>query len=147
MAEHFDDFVEKVRDANPIEEVLEESGIKLRGHGRLRTAAAHDSMKARTDMQRIFWYSHNWNGDVFAWVMQDKGIEFFEALEILARRAHLDMPKLQPVNESEVKKSRAAADVFSVAAHVFQRWLVGTLLSSSTKTSPQMEEHNLGRGN
>ena len=125
MAENFDDFVEKVRDANPIEEVLEESGIKLRGHGRLRTAAAHDSMKVRTDMQRIFWYSHNWSGDVFAWVMQDKGIEFNEALETLARRAHMEMPKFSQVNESEVKTRRATADVFSVAAHVFQRWMIG----------------------
>jgi DNA primase len=144
MAENFEDFVEKVRDANPIEEVLEESGIKLRGHGRLRTAAQHDSMKVRTDMGRVFWYSHNWNGDVFAWVMQDKGIEFNDALEILARRAHIEMPKFSQVNESEVKTRRATADVFSVAAHVFQRWLIATPLSSSTKTSPQMEEHNLG---
>ena len=35
LMENFDDFVEKVRDANPIEKVLEESGIHLRGHGRL----------------------------------------------------------------------------------------------------------------
>jgi DNA primase len=125
MAEHFEDFVEKVRDANPIEDVLEEGGIKLRGHGRLRTSAQHDSMKVRTDMQRIFWYSQNWNGDVFAWVMREKGIEFNEALSILARRANIDMPRFSQVNESEVKQKRAAADVFSVAAHVFQRWLIG----------------------
>jgi len=147
MAEHFDEFVERVRDANPIDGVLEESGIKLRGHGRLRTAAQHDSMKVRTDMQRIFWYSHNWNGDVFAWVMREKGIEFFGALEILARRANLDMPKLQTVNESEVKKSRAAADVFSVAAHVFQRWLLP--VPGATSQVPGDEEalaYARGRG-
>lgn len=122
---NLDDFVEQVREANPIEKVLEESGIHLRGHGRLRTATKHDSMKVRTDMQRVFWYSQNWNGDVFGWVMREKGIEFMEALEILARRAHLEMPKLSPVNESEVKRTRATADVFSVAANVFHRWLVG----------------------
>ena len=125
MAINFDDFVEQVRDANPIEKVLEESGIHLRGHGRLLTASKHDSMKVRTDMQRVFWYSHNWNGDVFGWVMQEKGCEFMEAVEILARRAHIEMPRFQPVNESEVKRTRATADVFSVAAHVFHRWLVG----------------------
>ena len=125
MAVNLDDFVEQVRDANPIEKVLEESGIHLRGRGRLLTATKHDSMKVRTDMQRVFWYSQNWNGDVFGWVMKEKGIAFMEALEILARRAHIDMPKFQAVNESEVKRTRATADVFSVAASVFHRWLVG----------------------
>jgi hypothetical protein len=125
MAINFDDFVEQVRDANPIEEVLEESGIRLRGHGRLRTGAQHDSLKVRTDMQRAFWYSKNWNGDVFAWVMQDKGWDFSQAFEHLARRAHMEIPRFQEVNESEVKRIRATADVFSVAAQVFHRWLVG----------------------
>lgn len=123
MADNFDDFVERVRDANPIEEVLEESGIRLRGHGRLRTGAEHDSLKVRTDMQRMFWYSQNWNGDVFAWVMREKGCEFGEALEILARRAHLEMPKFREVNESELRRMRATTDAFSVAADVFHRWL------------------------
>lgn len=123
--ENFDDFVEKVREANPIEEVLAESGIHLRGHGRLRTSTKHDSMKVRTDMQRVWWYSQNWNGDVFAWVMKEKGVEFNEALSILARRAHIEMPRFQPVNESEVKRLRATADIFSVAANVFHRWLMG----------------------
>lgn len=126
MAENFDDFVEHVRDANPIEEVLEESGIHLRGHGRLRTGTKHDSLKVRTDMQRAFWYSQNWNGDVFAWVMREKGCEFMEALEILARRAGIEMPKFyQQVNEGEVKRMRSTADVFSVAAGVFHKWLIG----------------------
>jgi len=125
LMENFDDFVEKVREANPIEEVLAESGIHLRGHGRLRTATKHDSMKVRTDMQRVWWYSQNWNGDVFAWVMKEKGVEFNEALSILARRAHIEMPRFQPVNESEVRRLRATADAFSVAANVFHRWLMG----------------------
>lgn len=125
MAMNFEDFVEQVRDANPIEEVLEESGFHLRGHGRLRTGTKHDSMKVRTDMGRVWWYSQNWNGDVFGWVMREKDVEFSEALELLARRAHIEMPKFQNVNEGEVRRSRATADVFSVAANVFHRWLMG----------------------
>jgi hypothetical protein len=125
MAINFDDFVEQVREANPIEEVLEESGMKLRGHGRLRTGTKHDSVKVRTDMGRVWWYSQNWSGDVFGWIMREKGVEFSEALETLAKRAHIEMPKFQNVNESEVQRRRATADVFSVAANVFHRWLMG----------------------
>jgi len=125
MAVNFDDFVEQVREANPIEEVLEESGFHLRGHGRLRTSTKHDSMKVRTDMGRVWWYSQNWNGDVFGWVMREKNMDFNEALEVLARRAHIEMPKFSNVNESEVRRVRATADAFSVAATVFHRWLMG----------------------
>lgn len=125
MAENFDDFVEKVRDANPIEGVLEADGVKLRGQGRLRTGKDHDSLKVRTDFQRMFWYSMNLNCDVFGYVMQRDGIDFSEALEKLAMRANIDMPKFQAVNESEIRTRRATADAFSVAANVFQRWLTG----------------------
>jgi len=125
MADNFEDFVERVRDANPIEDVLAESGIHLRGHGRLRTGTKHDSLKVRTDMQRAFWYSQNWNGDVFGWIMKEKGCEFMEALELLAHRANLDMPRFSTVKDDEVRRSRATADVFSVAANVFHRWLIG----------------------
>jgi len=125
MALNFEDFIEQVRDANPIELVIEESGVRLRGHGRLRTGVQHDSLKVRTDMQRAFWYSQNWHGDVFGWVMKEKGCEFMEAVRILAQRAHIEMPKFQAVNEGEVQRARATADAFSVAAAVFHRWLVG----------------------
>jgi DNA primase len=137
MAINFEDFIEQVRDANPIEKVLEESGIHLRGHGRLLTSSKHDSMKVRTDMQRVWWYSQNWNGDVFGWIMKEKGCEFMEAVEILARRAHIEMPRLSPVNESEVKRVRATADAFSVAADVFHRWL---------EADPDAKAYACGRG-
>lgn len=140
---NFEDFVEQVRDANPIEAVLEESGIHLRGHGRLRTASKHDSLKVRTDMQRAFWYSQNWNGDVYGWIMKEKGCTFMEAIEILARRAHIEMPRLQPVNESEVKRIRATADAFSVAANVFHRWLVG---DEKMQISPDADALAYARG-
>lgn len=145
MAINFDDFVEQVRDANPIEAVLAESGIHLRGHGRLRTASNHDSMKVRTDMQRVWWYSQNWNGDVFGWIMKEKGCTFNDALEILARRAHLEMPRFQQVNESEVKRIRATADAFSVAADVFHRWLVGDK-ERAIDPDPEALAYACGRG-
>jgi len=122
---NFDDFVEQVRDANPIEEVIREGGLHLKGHGRLLTCTKHDSLKVRTDMQRAWWYSQNWSGDVFGWIMKEKGTDFNQTLEKLAVRAKIDMPRFDKVNESEVQRSRATTDAFSVAAAVFQRWLLG----------------------
>lgn len=123
--QNFADFVEQVRDANPIEEVIAEGGLPLKGHGRLLTCSKHDSLKVRTDMQRAWWYSQNWSGDVFGWIMREKGCDFNGALEILAVRAKLEIPKFKTVNEGEVLRARATADAFSVAAAVFQRWLLG----------------------
>lgn len=138
MTENFEDFIETVREANPIEDVMTESGIVLKGHGRLRTGVKHDSLKVRTDMGRAFWYSQNWNGDVFAWVMREKGFEFSQALEYLAKRAHVEMPRFtREVNESELKRSRTTADVFSVAAGVFHRWLMPVSGSTSQVTGDE----------
>lgn len=79
----------------------------------------------RTDLQRAWCYSQSWDGDVFAWVMREKGCDFMGAVELLARREHIEMPKFQKVNEEEIKRKRAAADAFGAAAAVFQRWLIG----------------------
>lgn len=126
MATTFEDFIEQVREANPIEKVIEASGFALRGHGRLRTAVKHDSLKVRTDMGRFFWYSQNIQGDVFEWQMKQTGRDFMEVLEDLARRANLEMPRIaREANTYEVKRNRATADVFAAAANVFHRWLVG----------------------
>lgn len=143
---NFDDFVEQVREANPIEKVIEEAGMKLKGHGRLRSGVKHDSLKVRTDMQRFFWYSQNAQGDVFEWVMREKGVEFGEALELLARRAHIEMPRFaRDVNPHEVKRTRATADVFAAAAQIFHRWLTGDE-ERGVKADAEALEYARGRG-
>ena len=143
---NFHDFVEQVRDANPIEDILKESGVTLSG-GRTKrgTSKGHHGMVVRTDWQRIFWYDDNWNGDVFKWVMRNKGVEFQEALELLALRAHIEMPKFQQVNESEIRRNRSTADVFSVAANVFHRWLMGDK-EKEIKPDEEAQAYARGRG-
>jgi DNA primase len=124
--DNFHDFIEQVRDANPIEDVIQEDGYPLKGHKTMRgTRKDCDSLNVRTDWQRAWWFSQNWQGDVFAWVMRQKGVEFMDAVEMLARRAGMQMPKFQKVNEVELRRNRATADIFSVAAVVFHRWLMG----------------------
>lgn len=126
---NLDDFIEQVRDANPIEDVISESGIVLKGgHTKRGTAKGTQSLIVKCDWGRAFWYSASWSGDVFAWVMREKGCDFMGALDILARRAHVEMPKFSQggvISEQRIKKMRATADVYSVAAQVFHRFLVG----------------------
>ncbi len=124
---NFDDFVDQVRVANPIEDLISESGIVLKGgHTKHGTAKGNQSLIVKCDWGRAFWYSASWSGDVFAWVSKEKGTDFMGSLEYLARRSHIEMPKFsKDVNESEVKRQRATADVYSVAAQVFNRFLMG----------------------
>lgn len=125
---NLDEFIEQVRDANPIEDVISESGIVLKGgHTKHGTAKGTQSLIVKCDWGRFFWYSASRNGDVFAWVMQEKGLDFMGALDLLARRAHVEMPKFSQgvISEQRMKKLRATADVYSVAARVFNRFLMG----------------------
>jgi len=126
MAENFGDFIENVRDANPIEDVIQEDGFPLKGYKLMQGAREDcDSLTVRTDWQRAWWYSKGeWNGDVFGWVQRQRGCDFMEALELLARRSGLEMPKFSGVNEGEYVRRRATADAFSVAAEIFHRWLL-----------------------
>ena len=134
--DNFHDFIETVRDANLIEDVIQDDGFPLRGHQTMRGARNDcDSLNVRTDWQRAWWYSRNWQGDVFGWVQLQKSCEFMEALEMLARRAGIEMPKFQKVNETELRRTRATADIFSVAASVFQRWLIGKEVEPDAKAT------------
>lgn len=126
--DHFEEVIEKVREANPIEDVIAESGIVLKGgHTKHGTTKGTMSLIVKCDWGRFFWYSASRNGDVFAWVMQEKGLDFFGALEHLAKRAHVDLPKFSPgvLSEQRMKVNRATADVYSVAAQVFNKFLLG----------------------
>lgn len=123
---NFDDFVEQVREANPIEDVISETIPLKGGHTKHGTTKGTMSLIVKCDWGRAFWYSASWSGDVFEWITREKGYDFMGALEHLARRAHIEMPKFsKEVNTGEVKRKRATADVYSVAAQVFNRFLMG----------------------
>jgi hypothetical protein len=125
--EHFEDFVEKVRDANPIEDVIPAMGFPLRVRGSRADGDRDDcnTLKVLINMQHAWWYGDNWHGDVFAFMQKVKGCDFMQALEFLADRAAIRMPEFKKEDASEVQKRAATAGAFVVAAGVFQRWLMG----------------------
>ncbi len=122
------DFKEKVREANPIEEVIPWLGFPLRVRGGRADGDRDDcnTLHVLINMQHAWWYGDdNWHGDVFAFVQKVKGCDFMRALEILADRAGLRMPEFKKEDASEVQRRSATADAFVVAASVFHRWLMG----------------------
>ncbi len=51
------------------------------------------SMMVYPDRQSFRCWSCNEGGDAFTWVMKRENLGFFEALKILAERAHIELPK------------------------------------------------------
>ncbi len=121
----FEQFVEDVKAANAIEEVISESGFKLAGHGRYRRGKAHDSLVVDTRKQTYSWNKHREIAqDVISWKMKREGWDFRTALEWLAKRAGMPLPRWGSENEQAVQTRRKREEVFAIAAGVFQRWLM-----------------------
>jgi DNA primase len=98
----FDDdhFKESVRDATDIVSLIAES-VTLQpqrgGREYVGLCPFHDdhnpSMRVYPDRKSFKCWSCNEGGDCFSFVMKRERISFPEALEMLARRAHLEMPR------------------------------------------------------
>lgn len=125
--ENFEDFVERVRDANAIEEVIPAMGFPLRVRGSRADGDREDcnTLHVLIRMQHAWWYGDNWHGDVFAFVQKVRGCDFMGALEYLAERAGIRMPEFKKEDVSDVQKRSATAGAFVVASGVFHRWLMG----------------------
>jgi hypothetical protein len=148
--DNFEDFVEKVRDANPIEDVISALGFPLRLRGGRADGDRDDcnTLHVLIRMQHAWWYGDSgWHGDVFAFVQKVKGGDFMQALEYLADRAGIRMPEFKKEDAGEVQKRAATVSAFVVAAGVFHRWLMAPLPSASPQINPQRTgagEHDLG---
>jgi DNA primase len=97
-----DDLKERIREANPIDEVIAET-ITLRPQGRRLVGAHHthgseSGTSFHVDPEQGVYHCFNCQegGDVFAWVMQTSQLAFPEALRHLAERARIPMPAWSP---------------------------------------------------
>lgn len=100
MSEFPGDFKELVRSRTDIVSLIGESLTLQPQRGGLEYAALcpfHDdsnpSLKVYPDRQSYRCWVCNEGGDVFTWVMKRENLEFREALEALAERAHIEIPK------------------------------------------------------
>ncbi len=128
---NFEDFIEIVREANPIEDVIQSKefgGVALDGRGHLWTGISHDSLKVSIYHQNYFWYSLEdkdkyWKGDVYSWVMRERSCDFMEALRILAERANLPMPRFDDAQMGRIAAIRITEEAYDIAAKIFADWL------------------------
>lgn len=114
--------IEAIKRANAIETVIGET-VKLAKHGRFLRSESDSSFVVDAKKQCYFQNGggdEGWGQDVIAWVMYRDRCEFKDAVEVLARRAKMDMPDWG----NDDGKARLAARVREDALTVAARWMV-----------------------
>lgn len=71
------------------------------------------SMRVYPERQTFRCWVCNEGGDVFTWVMKHENLEFFEALRLLADRAHLEMPNR---SQGQARQEARKEEVLSALA-------------------------------
>lgn len=116
------DLIERVKDLNRLEVVLEQDGYHLGGHGRYRRCKEHDSLVVDLNKQTYHWNQSGEWGDVISWVQKRKRCDFKTAVEDLCRRAGMPEPSWGGDGQARIA-TREKEDAFHVAAGIFTQWL------------------------
>ncbi len=120
-----DDWVERVRGANDIVEVVGQV-VQLRRVGRNWTGLCpfhkekSPSFSVNAERQFYHCFGCKAGGDVFHFVQENEKVEFLEAVELLSRRAGIPVPERR-AGERAVRTP--VLDALEQAATAFQAWL------------------------
>ena len=71
------------------------------------------SFQIRSDHQVYHCYGCGKHGDIFTFIKEENGVSFSEAVEILAKRAGLELPE-QTFNPEEAKKKKTIEKIFAI---------------------------------
>ena len=124
MWNNFEDAVDDIKRANPIEDVVKDLGHKFeRDSGKYRRVPHTGGLVINTAKQNFFWAEKGWNGDVVTLVEKEKGWEFRSAVEWLADRAGLDRPGWGKMDDQAVKAHRLKLSIFEISQQLFVKWL------------------------
>ena len=125
MTEPTGDFIEEIRDRNPIEDIIEADGYPLSKRGLYWKCTTHGTGGLVVSPSRglYYWNVQDEHGDVFTWVEHRQRVDFKGAAEWLARRANLPEPNWRHEDAAARMAARAREDALEVAQRVFVRWL------------------------
>jgi len=119
-----DDILGKIKEANRIEDVIEETHPLQHRHGKYIRGMDNDSLVVNTRNQTYSWNSQGEiQGDVIEWVMKRNGWDFKATVEWLARRAHLPEPRWSHEDQAKREANRQRETAFGLAQQAMQKWL------------------------
>ena len=72
--------------------------------------------------ERNFWYCFGCQkgGDIFSFLMEIEGLEFREALERLAERTGVDLPKFQKIDPKEKNQKQKIYEILELSSKFYQ---------------------------
>jgi DNA primase len=124
------DAKEEIRSRLNIEDVVSEY-VQLKRSGRnfkgLSPFTGERTPSFYVSPDKNIWhdFSSNKGGDVFSFIMEVEGLDFREALELLAQRAGVDMSQYSSQGAQDLaKKKRRYQEANDLAAHYYQRSLI-----------------------
>jgi DNA primase len=121
-----DDWVERVRAASDITEVIGESvSLKRVGRNAVGLCPFHKesspSFSVNAERQFYHCFGCKAGGDVFKFVQEMERVGFLEAVELLSRRAGIPVPDRRGGSEGGLKARLLEA--LDAASHAYEQWL------------------------
>ncbi len=116
--------------------------VALKKSGRSYTGFCPFHTNTRTPSFVVFPETQTWRcfgacadgGDIFSFVMKREGLGFKEALELLAKRAGLNLEPASPHSTKQDEQSEKLLEINAAAAAYFHNLLIGSAAAASTRT-------------
>ncbi len=124
MSQFNQEFVEKVRAANDIVEYIGlDVELTQRGRSFVGLCPFHDEKTASFNVsqedQFYYCFGCGAGGDIYHYIMNAKHVSFPEAVEILANRAKITLPKVSPQQRAKSAKEQKILEVNRLAARYY----------------------------
>ncbi len=138
MAKFSSEFIEQVRQANDIVDVVSEY-VRLKRQGRNFWACCpfHNektaSFSVAADKGFFYCFGCHASGDVFKFIMMEENVSFAEAVARLAERAHIAMPEAEKTAEEKARDqlTRRLYEINDMAGNFFHNCLTQTRLGAA----------------
>jgi hypothetical protein len=128
-----DNFVAELKKRVRIEDVISETVELERNRGRGFTRGAkkgvgEHGLVVDLDGQRFAWngnadYGNGQYNDVITWVMIRDRVDFRRAVEVLARKVGMELPKWSEEQQVQFAAVRAKEELLDIAQRIFAEWL------------------------
>ena len=142
---------EEIRARLNIEDVIGEY-VQLKRAGRnykgLSPFSSEKTPSFMVSPDKHIWhdFSSNKGGDIFAFIMEVEGLDFRGAMELLARKAGVDLTQFQTKgNQGLSKKKDRLYQILDLAVRFYQQSLLAIPIDRSVAATPALSRSKLRR--
>ena len=128
----FKHFIAQLKDRLLVSEVVGQY-VRLKREGRewkgLSPFTQEKTPSFTINDQKQFWhcFSSGKHGDVISFLTETQNMSFMEAVELLAPRAGLEVPRRRRVDPKQVERRKTALEALAAARRWFEQQLAGSL--------------------